>query len=122
MSKFAQEFEFWYQATVISNHDGDTITLNIDLGRRQYAIDSIRLIGINTPELSQLGGKEAREYLRYLCPPGTEVRIKTFKNKNDKYGRWLGKVYLPGPSDAGPVDVCVNDVMVQAGLATAIPY
>ena len=116
MSKFNSEFEFWYQGSVISNHDGDTITLNIDLGRRQYSIDSIRLIGINAPELSQPGGKEAREFLCLMCPPGTEVRIQTFKNKNDKYGRWLGKVYLP--SSIG-VD-CINDVMLQSGHATAI--
>ena len=118
MMRFDKEFEFWYQATVISNHDGDTMTLNIDLGRRQYSIDSIRLIGINAPELSEVGGKDARDFLRFLCPPGTEVRIQTFKNKNDKYGRWLGKVYLP--TEVG-VD-CVNDMMVAAGHAEAIPY
>ena len=118
MSGFVHEFEFWYQATVISNHDGDTITLNIDLGRRQYSIDSIRLIGMNAPELSQPGGYEARDFLRFMCPQGTEVRIQTFKNKNDKYGRWLGKVYLP---TEGGVD-CVNDMMMAAGHATAIPY
>ena len=122
MTKFYKEFEFWYQATVISSHDGDTLTLNIDLGRRTYSIDSIRLLGINAPELSQPGGQGARDYLRTLCPPGTEVRIQTFKNKNDKYGRWLGKVYLP-PSDIEPrVSLCVNDIMILAGHATKIFY
>lgn len=115
------EFEYWYQATVISNHDGDTITLNINLGRRQYSIDSIRLIGMNAPELSQIGGKEARDYLRTLCPPGTAVRIQTFKNKEDKYGRWLGKVYLPS-HDGRPDAQCVNDMMIEAGHATVISY
>lgn len=112
------EFHYWYRATVISNHDGDTITLEIDLGRRTYTVDSIRLLGINAPELSEPGGKEARDFLRCLCPAKTEVRIQTFKNKNDKYGRWLGVVFLPG-EDA---PISVNNLLVESGHAKKVPY
>jgi endonuclease YncB( thermonuclease family) len=49
------------------------------------------------------------------------VRIQTFKNKEDKYGRWLGKVYLPS-RDGGPDAQCVNDMMIEAGHATVISY
>lgn len=114
---FAEEFQFWYQAIVLSVHDGDTMTLNIDMGRRIYTNDSIRLYRINAPELSQAGGKEAREYLRTLCPIGSKVRVRTFKNAEDKYGRWLGDVYIPSEYDSDPKAVCVNDVMVKTGHA-----
>jgi endonuclease YncB( thermonuclease family) len=110
---FQTPFEFWYQARVISVTDGDTIVLNIDLGRRHYSIDSIRLIGVNARELSQPGGHEAADYLRTLCPEGLTVRFQTFKNKSDKYGRWLGRVYLPPMVD-------LNQMMVDAGHAVVI--
>ena len=103
------EFEYWYQAKVLSIHDGDTMTLRIDMGRRIYIEDSIRLYRINAPELSQAGGKEARDYLRQLVPIGSTVRVQTFKNIEDKYGRWLGDVWFEG--------VQINDRMVEAGHA-----
>lgn len=114
MSQATELFEYWYQAEVVSTHDGDTMTLRIDMGRRVYAIDSIRLLGINCPELSQPGGKEARDYLRNLCPDGSNVRVRTLKNKNDKYGRWLGIVYLDG--------LCLNDALLAAGHAVETTY
>lgn len=109
-----EPFEYWYQAEVLSIHDGDTMTLKIDMGRRIYVIDSIRLLGINCPELSQPGGKEARDCVRALCPAAAQVRIRTMKNKNDKYGRWLGIVYLDG--------LCLNEAILAAGHAAEISY
>ena len=107
-----KDFEYWYQATVLSIHDGDTMTLKIDMGRRIYSEDSIRLYRINAPELSQAGGKEARDYLRSLVPLGALVRVQTHKNARDKYGRWLGDVWYNG--------ICVNDHLVDSGHAVYV--
>lgn len=114
---FTEEFQFWYQAIVLSVHDGDTMTLNIDLGRRTYTNDSIRLYRINAPELSQAGGREARDFLRTLCPIGSKVRVRTFKNAEDKYGRWLGDVYCPSHYESDSRMLCVNDRLVATGHA-----
>lgn len=121
---FAQPFEYWYQAEVLSVHDGDTMTLKIDMGRRIFIIDSIRLYRINAPELSQAGGKEAREFLRMTCPKGSVVRVQTFKNKEDKYGRWLGDVYIdqPEPYTFKSKTVCINDLMVETGHSKYVSY
>ena len=121
LKTFPTEFEYWYQATVISIHDGDTMTLDIDMGRRLRTDDSIRLYGINAPELSQAGGREARDYLRTLCPIGSTVRLRTFKNQEDKYGRWLGKVYIVSPIDNDST-ICVNDLLVSSGHAKYVNY
>lgn len=114
-----KDFEYWYQAEVLSIHDGDTMALKIDMGRRIYIHDSIRLYRINAPELSQAGGKEARDYLRSICPIGSGVRIQTFKNRQDKYGRWLGNVHTEIPIEYSLVSkpVCINDHMVETGHA-----
>ena len=106
------EFQYWYQATVLSIHDGDTMTLRFDLGRRIYSEDSIRLYRINAPELSQAGGKEARDYLRSLVPLGALVRVQTHKNARDKYGRWLGDVWYNS--------ICLNDHLVDSGHAVYV--
>ena len=112
--KSAKDTEYWYNANVLSVHDGDTMTLIIDMGRRIYIEDSIRLYRINAPELSQAGGVEAREYLKLLCFVGLSVRVRTYKNKNDKYGRWLGEVWIG--------DECVNDQLVTTGHAKYVNY
>lgn len=112
------DIEYWYNAIVLSIHDGDTMTLKIDMGRRIHIEDSIRLYRINTPELSEVGGKEAREFLRQLCPVGLSVRVRTYKNKNDKYGRWLGDVWLTHRDK----ELCVNDYMVTTGHAKYTTY
>ena len=107
-----KDFEYWYQCVVRAIHDGDTMTLRFDLGRRIYSEDSIRLYRINAPKLSQAGGKEARDYLRSLVPIGAEVRVRTFKNVRDKYGQWLGNVWYN--------NICINDPMVDSGHAVYV--
>ena len=47
--------KFIYEAKVISVHDGDTITVEIDLGFEMRFTDKIRFYGVNTPELKVRG-------------------------------------------------------------------
>lgn len=66
-----------YAATVLSVHDGDTITLDVDLGFSVHVRTSVRLLGCNARELSDVGGKEARDNLRALLPAGTPVTARS---------------------------------------------
>ena len=86
-----------YKATVTKVYDGDTITVDFDLGfgiliRKQ----KIRLLGINTPEIrgpEKPQGIISRDALRQRIL-GKVVTIKTSKDKKGKYGRWLGEVFI----------------------------
>jgi micrococcal nuclease len=86
-----------YKATVTKVYDGDTITVDFDLGfgiliRKQ----KIRLYGINTPEVrgpEKSEGIISRDALRERIL-GKVVTIKTFRDKKGKYGRWLGEVFV----------------------------
>jgi|TARA_E500000318_G_scaffold68437_1_gene63214 micrococcal nuclease len=86
-----------YKATVTKVYDGDTITVDFDLGfgiliRKQ----KIRLLGINTPEVrgpEKPQGIISRDALRQRIL-GKVVTIKTSKDKKGKYGRWLGEVFV----------------------------
>ena len=101
-----------YNAKVTKVYDGDTITVDFDLGfgiilRKQ----KIRLLGINAPEVrgeQREDGLKTRDELRKRIL-GKKVVIKTSKDKKGKYGRWLGEIWLE--------DECVNDWLIKEGFA-----
>tara|TARA_R100000008_G_C3537761_1_gene143037 strand:+ start:158 stop:487 length:330 start_codon:yes stop_codon:yes gene_type:complete len=101
-----------YKAKVVKVYDGDTITVDFDLG---FGIilqgQKIRLLGINTPEVrgeEKIEGIHSRDCLRERIF-GKTVTIKTHKDKKGKYGRWLGEVYLE--------DENINEWLISEGLA-----
>ena len=84
-----------YRATVVSVYDGDTVTVDIDLG---FGIvlkkQKLRLYGLNTPEVrgaEKEEGKKVRDLVREKILD-KQVTIKTYKDKKGKYGRWLAEI------------------------------
>ena len=73
----------YIHGTVVSVHDGDTVTLSTG--------DKIRLAGIDAPEIKQPFGIQSRDALRSAVL-GKPVTVSWFKV--DKYGRKVGKIYL----------------------------
>lgn len=101
-----------YRAYVRKVYDGDTITVDIDLGfdvvlQKQ----KIRLVRINTPEVrgpEREAGLKSRDALREKI--GNKwVKIKTQKDKKGKFGRWLGEIWSE--------DTCINDWLLSEGHA-----
>lgn len=72
---------------VTSVSDGDTFTM-LDEQRRQH---TIRLSGVDAPELSQDYGKLAKQELALLVHGKT---VDLLGNKNDRYGRRIAKVVV----------------------------
>lgn len=104
---------YHYQAKIVSVYDGDTVTLDVDLGFSITSRQKIRLYGIDTPELrgeERPEGIKARDYLRKLCPVGSTILLKTQKDRQGKYGRYLGTLYK--------ADLNVNQHLVDKGYAT----
>ena len=101
-----------YRAYVKKVYDGDTITVDIDLGFNIILHkQKVRLLGINTPEVrgpEKLEGIRSRDALREKID-GKWIRLKTQKDKKGKYGRWIGEIWLE--------DECVNDWLLSEGLA-----
>ena len=110
--------------TVTKVIDGDTLNI-IQWGKEE----SIKLIGIDTPETSvnkktrkdakSSGkdiqtiiemGKEATEYVKGLVKPGSIITIEYDVQERDKYGTLLGYVYL----GSGKM---LNEEIVKAGYA-----
>lgn len=76
---------FQYPASVVRVIDGDTLILDVDLGFNVWVRNqSFRLLGLNAREKSEAGGREAKEHLAALVPPGTPVTLTSVKP--DKFG------------------------------------
>ena len=98
--------------------DGDTVDLDIDLGFSITISHRVRLKGIDAAETrtkdleEKAEGIKARLWLEKELSREGEWIIET--NKEDKYGRILGTLYLVGDS------VTVNEKMLAEGIVK--PY
>jgi micrococcal nuclease len=116
-----------HNAKVLYVIDGDTLKIMYD-GKKQ----SIRLIGIDTPEsrknskafkdsrrssrdinaiISQ--GKIAKKYVKGLVKKGDKIKIEFDVEKRDRYHRLLGYVYLPDGR-------MLNDIIIRNGYASPL--
>jgi micrococcal nuclease len=82
--------------------DGDTFKLENG--------ETVRLTGIDAPELSQPGGIESRQYLAHLILD-KGITLKRGHEDRDKYSRLLRFVYLG--------NTCINEEMLKQGYAEA---
>jgi micrococcal nuclease len=90
---------------VVEVVDGDTFMLESG--------ESVRLLGINTPEHGEPGADLAKAFLIQLVYM-RQVRLKKDQNDRDDYDRLLRYVYID--------DIFVNAELVRMGLAEARSY
>ncbi len=95
--------------------DGDTLDLFVDCGFNTYVYLTVRVMGINAPEINRgteeerEAGKAAKEYLQSIAPVGTQCVIRTDKDRQS-FGRYSASLLLAGGTD-------VASAMVEAGHA-----
>ena len=107
---------FEYRARIVRVIDGDTVVAEIDLGFHVSLRATLRLAGIDTPEVrgpTREAGHAATEYLelllKKLAGPERQLTVRTQKDRTGKYGRYLA-VLIAG-------DRNLNEALVQAGHA-----
>jgi endonuclease YncB( thermonuclease family) len=83
--------------------DGDTLKATVDGVEMK-----IRLWGIDSPEMNQQYGAEARQHLESMTPPGSRVTIHPLSM--DQYGRVVGNV-------GDDSEWSVNFLMIAQGWA-----
>ena len=114
---------YQYSAQIVRVVDGDTITLDIDLGFHLHNTVDVRLARIDTPETVyyKLEGivDEAKNFVEALVPVGSTCIVDI--TRPDKYGRYLAEIrFLPGVIDKRLIldgGRILNDELVRAGLA-----
>ena len=113
---------YYYKAIVTSVYDGDTCTVDIDLGLHTWIRDEkIRLYRINAPELrgkERPEGLKSRDFLREQIL-NKKITIQTIKDKKEKYGRYLGEIWL---KDEKGKEININDLLVKKGFAVYKKY
>lgn len=105
---------------VVDIHDGDTITVDLDLGFYVTFTAVLRFYGINAPEIfgtEKPKGEASRDFVVKRIGEAKEIIVKTFRihedeTKTGKYGRYLAEIYLDG--------VMLNQEMLDKGYA--VPY
>jgi micrococcal nuclease len=111
-----------YKARVVSVYDGDTCTVNIDLGLHTWIHEEkIRLARINAPEIrgeERQQGLLSRDYLRQLILD-RDIILQTIKDNKEKYGRYLGEIWA---LDDNGEYYNVNDKLVSEGYAIYFQY
>jgi endonuclease YncB( thermonuclease family) len=116
------ELLYHYAAIVVRVIDGDTIVLHWSLGGEIWQHNvHFRLARINAPDARKEGPEAAHaatEYLRSLFPVGAKIFIRTIKDTQEKYGRYL--IELTAEQDGQWVNV--NDLLVLAGHAVYVEY
>ena len=134
LSKRTPEDLYTYRAWVVNVLDGDTLKAVIDLGFGVRSVQTLRLRGIDCPEifykdsatkkadpsLSQTAtqggeGMEAKAFVEDLLKPGTPVFIRT--SKSDKYDRYLVDIFF---TDKKGEDQYLNNLLLQKGLAVKV--
>ena len=109
-----------YRAKLVKVHDGDTVTLDIDIGFGFCVRKPCRLFGINAPELKDrpVEAAQSRHRLADLlgdapasCTTPWSIVCRSHKDATEKYGRILVTL-INGKG------VCVNDRLIEEGFAT----
>lgn len=111
-----------YKAIVTKVYDGDTCTLNIDLGLHIWIYgENVRLARINAKEVrgeERPDGLLARDFLSTLIL-NKEIYIETIKDTTEKYGRYLVEIILIKEDGT---ELNVNDYLVENNYAEYKAY
>ena len=108
-----------YRAELVEVLDGDTVDLRVDLGFSLYYTVRFRLARI---DVTKRADDRVVKYLDDLLRNALEP-IYVQSDKANKYGRWLGEIYIGSFNDEGKFDgYSVNDALVTNQYATYAQY
>lgn len=126
MRKEAAVETLWtYRARPVRCIDGDTLTLDLDLGFGARIEADLRIAGIDAPEIAAAGGEAALAFLRdellgdafAAGRAAWPLRVRTRKTGSGRearsFARYVGDVRTEAGTD-------VAEAMVATGMAVAI--
>jgi len=84
---------FTYNAYVERVIDGDTLKVRLDLGFSIWHRETLRLRGIDCPEMDTKEGQEAKAFVQSLIKEADLIVVRS--SRSDKYDRYLADVFVP---------------------------
>ena len=116
---------FTYQAQVVKIIDGDTLLTSFDFSCDVSISQKLRLRGIDCPELDTEEGKKAKRFVESRLKDCACIIVKTYKDRSDKFGRYLGDVFYVGgardPSLIAREGKFLNQELLDERLARVWP-
>lgn len=114
---------YWYRAKVLRVVDGDTLVVEIDKGMRDRSEESIRVAGVDTPELfsgvDTAAGAEARAFtVEWVAAQGDDrwpIRLRTHKDART-FDRYVADVYGASTGES------LADALAAAGWAWVVDH
>lgn len=107
---------FTYAAFVEKVIDGDTVKVRFDLGFNVWTRQTLRLRGLDCPEVGTKDGDEARSFVRSRLKEFQRIIVRS--SRSDKYDRYLADVYVPaGKEPDEATDIYLNNLLLETGRA-----
>ncbi len=100
---------FTYNAFVERVIDGDTIKVRLDLGFETFTRQTLRLRGLDCPELPTKAGETAKVFVQSHLKEAQRIIVRT--STSDKYDRYLADIFIPLE------DIFLNNLLLQEGHA-----
>jgi micrococcal nuclease len=91
-----KEYLYLYKGKILNWYDGDTLTIDVDLGFKIHSMVRVRLVRINSWEINAESSyrrrfaRHARMFAVKNFPVGSTVYVSS--KRKDRYGRWLAEV------------------------------
>ncbi|OGX11928.1 MAG: hypothetical protein A2351_02565 [Omnitrophica bacterium RIFOXYB12_FULL_50_7] len=105
---------YTYQAFVKRVIDGDTLKLEIDTGFDDQKHETIRLRGIDCPEINTPEGIAAKKFVERELAHCESIILKSTQTRKEKWGRYLGDIFY---TDKFGKQQYLNNVLLEKGHA-----
>lgn len=109
---------YTYAARVEKVIDGDTIKVRFDLGFGWWGTETLRLRGLDCPELDTKEGQAARTFVQSYIKEADTIIVRS--SRSDKYDRYLADVFIQQASSVQrPAlgDLYLNNLLLESGHA-----
>lgn len=116
---------YYYVAQVTDVYDGDTLTVDLDLGLGLWRhAQTIRLWRVNTPEVKgpeKERGLQVRDFVRGLIL-NKPILLRTIldlrgEDRTEKFGRLLGEVLIEGDNGES---INLNELLLSKGMGLPV--
>ncbi len=112
--KLKKKALFTYKAYLERVVDGDTLWVYVDVGFGSWTRQKLRLRGIDTPEISEKAGKDAKSIVQKALRKSPFLFIQT--HKSDKYDRYLADIFYLRNMKAREEDILKNGIFLNQDL------
>jgi endonuclease YncB( thermonuclease family) len=108
---------YTYKAFIQRFIDADTFHVEFKLGFGQLREETIRLRGIDCPEINTPEGRRAKQFVEDALSACEFITVKSTQTRKEKWGRYLGDVFY---TDKTGKQACLNNLLLEKGHAVRV--